>query len=392
MYSDCLKLDQISINTGCFSEDGKLFYAFSEYYNELYQIDLSNYKTISLGQLGLEKDTVQMIYEMYWSCGKVLCIPRNAENLYVYDTKTKKQLIIPKRQLATDIEMNWISFMTVKDGKDIYFIYRGCLRVFKINMETCEVEHIPTDFENEEVCIMYGNAFGSSLVMHSKDQMHSYIFKTQSQKLEKLTVPQEVIGYDATFYDGSSMWFYCRKSDILYQCDLWGHILHRYEANRSDENSIILGSYKNRLYMIANNSIGIVEDNQLKECEYSDSPLKDIFFYRFSGKENIYFLRSYYPATYGLMPAVSRYFMLNLETMEIKEIVFSLPQGQLIEEVRKRSLKSFYKEIYYEDSNYNLTIFIKENFKELKRFGEGTDLMNVGQGVYSKMKEESERC
>ncbi|MEH2930981.1 hypothetical protein VSQ48_13900 [Candidatus Ventrimonas sp. KK005] len=255
MKSSLDKIHPNTLGTICFSEDESKMFGFSKYYNEFFEINLSENSIRSLGMLENEEDEFDLVFMMVYCCGKILFIPRNAHNFHLYDMNTQKQKIISLKDRFHIENFDVISFFSFVQGRTIYLFYRANLSVYKFDIDSENIEHLKQPYEQSERVIWNAAAYKSKIALFAKKSEEVFIFDGLRETMDLVILNEEVTSYTTQYYDGTHIWLYHFSNNKVYQCDLKGVLIKTFHLSQSlkkDGLSLRFYSVNDKLFLIPN--------------------------------------------------------------------------------------------------------------------------------------------
>lgn len=347
--------EQLALNTVCFSDDEKKLYGLSEYYNELFEIDMESNTTVSLGRLGDEDDNDHMFSQIVYCCEKLLCIPRKAENFYIYDIKTGYQTALAQNKLSDQVSIGIHSFAYIKYKKFVYAIYREYMLAYRIDMENCVLEKINSPFENKYIFAPMSASYGNILILYSTKTGRLFSFCAETERMEEIQLDKKIASCGRIYFDGDRVWIYCIETGTIYHCRIRDGKLHSIDLNVKGRKAIAFLKKDNDLmYLLLQGDNYFVCDKE--NAQIKKYPQNDIYYKMLL--DSMYF-RYAISRKNGMGSYKVGYFKLDIETMRFHDFMIPLPKNQSPSYIRNKMLKIYGGKPITENRVFSLPFFIE---------------------------------
>mgnify|MGYP003302557727 CR=1 FL=1 len=357
-----LYFTQIPVGIACISDDNKKMYVCAEYYNEIYEVDLLNNTTKSLGKILGENDDVQLFFEMIYYDNKIILIPRNAKNICIMDIKTKEQVLINKNKLVNNADS--IGFITYINDNFLYLVYRMCLQVFRINMDTYTIETIHNAYETENVMLYFKDQNDDLMISYSAQRKSIFIFEKYSNSIREFQIGLGIQTVNSIFIIENIIMVYSYIEGIIYLYDLYGELLEKWNLEQKNRKVCSVLRYNEQVYLVLNaNKYIKISNNKFEEIAYKQEFFHLNEYYSIIVQGTM--LKSFDPSTYGWAPYKMKYFYLEPKIMQFKEIKLAFPMDQNIGEINCRIRKTFLNRPYIlESEHFKNKVFMEWLYNE----------------------------
>ncbi|MCI9569879.1 MAG: hypothetical protein HFG14_08290 [Lachnospiraceae bacterium] len=361
MNIDLNCINDIPINTICFSDDGKTLYGFSKYYNEFFEIDLLNNKMRSLGKLENEKDVMDLVFLMIYYDKKIIFIPRMATHMHIYDCHTGSQKKFQVDSILNGETYSYCGFFYCIYGESLYLICRNPIIISKLDLKTWKLTFIKKYTQQDTKLINLHNWIGKYAACFLIDSNELQLFDAEAEELKQVSLPEECNGFQASFFDGVFVWIYHEEKSIIYKYDFSQQILYKWILQFDGNNNGLYMTFRmfdGRLYLFPNkpNVYYQIKDNEIVTHTYQAIDNDICWIAGYDGK-NLYFLCMKWDGN-GACP--------NSATRDLAEFTYrklDLKDGTCMDIPFHTSDETEYKEILFKVATSYASQFLENMFR-----------------------------